>query len=131
MTINFDEQFEKQVEMFNMYQGNEERLTLDHEWTESELQDDIYSDVKAILNGDDKNKGWIAKNRHRAVYDSDLIKPEYLAEKIKNEIDVIELYNSAYDKHRNDERRLFPIHYYSEELQKIIKKVLSENLVKG
>ena len=129
MNYNFEKDFGEQVEMLNMYQGNVERTTLDGEWTESELREEIYSDVKAVLNGDDKTKGWIESNKHKAVFDTDLIKAEYLTEKISNEIDVIELYNKAYDKHRNDERKLFPIHYYSEELKKVIKKVLRDNLV--
>lgn len=129
MTFDFEKDFEQQVEMISMYQGDIERTTLDGEWTESELQDDIYSDVKTVLNGKDNIKGWIDKNKHKAVYDSDLLKAEYLTEKIKNEVDVVELYNKAYDKHRNDERKLFPIHYYSEELRKIIKKELNNNLV--
>lgn len=129
MTFDFEKDFEQQVEMISMYQGDIERTTLDGEWTESELQDDIYSDVKAVLNGKADKKGWLEKNKHKAVYDSDLLKAEYLTEKIKNEVDVIELYNKSYDKHRNDERKLFPIHYYSEELQKIIKKELNSNLV--
>ena len=62
------------------------RTTIDDEWTEEELADNIDDECIKLI---DKYKG---KYVNKAVYDSNLLKPAYLAEKIKSESeDLIEI----------------------------------------
>jgi hypothetical protein len=102
--------------------GSSPRTTLDGEWTEEELAGDIYDEcTKAV--GD-----YPQKYKNRAVYDSDLFKPQYLAEKIRNENDdLIEIYNKLYDQHRNENK--FGIHWFDLWVQKQIRHIMSDNLV--
>lgn len=111
------------------YQGDNERLTLDREWTEQELRDDVWDEANKILNGHDGKKGWLDRNKDRAFHDKDLVKVEYLVENILTEIDVIELYNKEVDKHRNDTDKLFGIAYFDKAIQSKIERTLKQNLV--
>ena len=126
-----EKEFRLKCEEMAYYQGDRERYTIDGEWTEEELKDDIYSEAKKFLLGDKNIKGWISVNSGRAMVDPDLIKVEYLVEDICNRYDLIEVYNRAYDLHRNDKPMKFGIHYFDELVQNEIKKTLKNNLITG
>ena len=79
------------------YGGSRERMTLDGEWSESELKDNVWDDCNTVL------KEWLIKNSGKTVYDKNLLSVDYLAEHICDEHDVVEIYNKEYDKHRNDD----------------------------
>ena len=122
-----EEEFRNKVEEIAYYQGDS---TIDGEWTESELKGDIYDEAHMILHGEPgKNTGWLAFNLGRAVYDNDLLKEEFIVENICERYDLIEVYNRAYDLHRNDKPMLFGIHYFDELARAEIKKLLKNNLV--
>ena len=100
------------------------RTTLDGEWTEEELADDIYDECSKLV------RVYKTKYRNCAVYDNNLYKPQYLAEKIKSESDdLIEIYNKCADKHRNE--NAFGIHWFDEWIHEQIKRILNANLVGG
>ena len=119
----------KVTQISNLGVKPEERLTLDREWTEQELKEDLLDEAEKLLNGKDKIKGWIEKHKYRVLKDETLIHSEFLVNKIMEENDLIEIYNKAYDKHRNDKPRKFGIVYYDEELNKIMTKILNDNLL--
>jgi len=123
--IAFEEEFRNKVEEIAYYQGDIERTTIDGEWTESELKDDIYDEVKNLL----EKQGYAKKFEGRALRDYDLIKVPYLVEYLCNNFNVIETYNKNYDKHRNDKPMKFGIHYFDEAVVTQIKKTLNENLI--
>lgn len=125
----FEEEFKNKVEEMAYYQGDRERTTLDGEWTESELREDIETEARKILHGTDGKTGWLEQNKHRAVYDKSMLHEEYIATAICDKYDIIEVYNKLYDKHRNDKPRLFGIHYFDEIAIIEIKKTLENNLV--
>ena len=122
----FEEEFRRKVEEVECYYGSRERTTIDGEWTFDELKDDLWSEAKKILEGD---KGWIETHKFRAFKDPDLIKLEYLVEDICNRYDLIEVYNKAYDKHRNDKPMKFGIHYFDELAVAEVLKTLNNNLL--
>ena len=119
----YEAMFAEKCEEIAMYQP-EVRTTLDGEWTEEELREDVY-DVCIETMTDSVLK----KYQYRALKDSDLLKTQYMAEKILDQIDdVVELYNKEYDKHRNENK--FGIVWYDEAIKSMINKLLKENLVK-
>lgn len=118
-----EDDIKKQITEYSYYAGDREEYTLDGEWSQSELEEDLDDEALRLVND------WKEKNKYRAVLDKDLLFPEYLANKVKEENDLIVVYNKAYDKHRNDADRKFGIHYFDEEIVKIMKKILKENLV--
>ena len=125
-----EEEFRNKVEEIAYYQGDTERTTIDGEWTESELKEDVYDEAHKILHGEPGGKvGWLALNLGRAVYDNELLKEEFIVENICERYDLIEVYNRAYDLHRNDKPMLFGIHYFDELARAEIKKLLKNNLV--
>ena len=100
------------------------RTTLDGEWDEDELRGDIYDVCIEVM-----TPKLLKKYQFRALRDTNLLKPNYMAEHILNQIDdVIELYNKEYDKHRNE--KCFGIKWYDETITSMIKRELKENLVK-
>lgn len=100
------------------------RTTLDGEWDEDELRGDIYDVCIEVMTPE-----LLKKYQFRALRDTNLLKPNYMAEHILNQIDdVIELYNKEYDKHRNE--KCFGIKWYDETITSMIKRELKENLVK-
>ena len=104
--------------------GSNPRTTIDDEWTEEELADNIDDECIKLL---DVYRG---KYVNKAVYDSNLLKPAYLAEKIKSESeDPIEIYNSEFDKHRND--GIFGIHLFDRWIERQVRRILNSNLVGG
>ena len=133
LNINFEDKVENEfrvkVQEFAMYQGNTERYTLDKEWTEEELKEDVMDEALKILNGANGKDGWLAKTAGRAKRDKDLDYPEFLANRVIEEYDLIEEYNKQVDKHRNDEVKKFGIHYFDEWCIKIMNKLLKENLL--
>ena len=72
----------KVTQISNLGAKSEERLTLDREWTEQELKDDLLDEAEKILNGKDNVKGWIEKHKYRVLRDETLIHSEFLVNKI-------------------------------------------------
>ena len=124
-----ENEFRAKVEEFAYYQGNRERYTLDGEWTEEELKGSILDEAMKLLQGDMKTPGWIVKTSGRAKKDKDLEFPEFLANRIIDEFDIIEEYNKLVDKHRNDPKVKFGICYFDEWSIKIMTKLLNDNLI--
>lgn len=104
-----------------MYQV-EERSTLDGEWYEGELEADIYDVCVEVMTEQEMNR-----YKYRALKDPDLLKPQYMAERINSYTDVITLYNTEYDKHRNE--KVFGIRWYDNAIKKLIDQELKNNLV--
>lgn len=127
----FEADFKEKVEMISMYQGDVERVTLDGEWTESELKDELWDETHKVLQGENEKPGWLKANFKRAVLNEDMLHEEFIVEDICDRCDLIETYNKAYDKHRNDKPMLFGIHYFDEAARAEINKVLKNNLVTG
>lgn len=121
---------DEQSESFGCYE-NTEKCTIDGEWTEDELRDDIWDEAKKILHGDGKTKGWIEKNQYRFISDKSVLHEEFLVNRVLDNIeyDAIELYNSEYSKHNNDTDKLFGIHYFDEAVRKEMEKILKDGLV--
>ena len=109
--------------------GHTERTTLDGEWTESELKETMLDEIAKILHGTKDKKGWLELNKHRAVKDQNLLHEEFIVTDICDSYDLIEVYNRAVDKHRNDQPRLFGIHYFDELVKLETEKVLKNNLL--
>ena len=105
----------------SMYQV-EERSTLDGEWYEGELEADIYDVCVEVMTEQEMNR-----YKYRALKDPDLLKPQYMAEKINSYTDVITLYNTEYDKHRKE--KVFGIRWYDNAIKKLIDQELKNNLV--
>ena len=129
MFYESEDEFEKAMKSVGYYTGNVERATLDGEWTEGELKDDLWGVTKELLNGKDGHKGWLDKHIGRALIDSELCKIDYLVEKVLDENDLIEVYNKEVDKHRNDEEQRFGVYYYDKKIRSIIERILNNNLV--
>lgn len=127
--VEYDEAYEKEfkakIQEIAYYQGDRERVTIDGEWTETELKDDVYEEVNKII---DKIA---SKYEHRAMYDNDLLIPAYMSTHICDTYDLIEVYNRAYAKHRNDKPVKFGIHYFDELVKLEVEKTLKKNLVGG
>lgn len=130
--VEFEKRFQEAVKTVSVYEGNIERTTLDKEWTESELLDEIRDEAIKLLEGSKDNKGWIEKNKvkDKALYDADLLLPEYLANKIIDEYDCIELYNAEVDKHRKDTEKDYGINHFDRLIIKKMTKILKDNIVK-
>jgi hypothetical protein len=123
----FEKDFEEKLEMLSAYQGEQTRETLDCEWTEGDLIEEVQDLAFKIL-GNGKGKGWLEEHKYCAVKDKDLLHDEFVSNRICDENDLIEIYNTACDKHRNDENKLFGIHYFDDEIKLKINKLLSDNL---
>lgn len=121
-----EEEFIAKCEEIAYYQGNKERVTLDGEWTESELRDDVYDEVSKLLLGE---KGLAEKYKYRALVDKNILIPEYMCNHICEGKDLIEWYNTIVDKNRNNEKKLFGIVYFDTEVIKEAERVLKRNLV--
>jgi hypothetical protein len=124
-----EEEFKAACQEMAYYQGNVERTTIDGEWTESELKDDVWDMTDKVLKGTKDKKGWLELNANRAVKDSDLTKTEFITTDICDRYDLIEVYNRAYDIHRNDKPMLFGIHYFDDLVVAEVNKILKNNLV--
>lgn len=106
-----------------------ERMTIDNEWAYYELLETI-DDVVMTYWRDNRIE---EKYRNRAVYNSDIIKEEYTAEMIKQNVieqgkDLIEIYNEQYDRRRSEGK--FGIHYYEDWIRSEISKILKWNEVR-
>lgn len=103
------------------YYGKSERTTLDGEWVEQELISEV-SDICLEVLREEKSK-----YEGRALIDPLLLHDEYLATQIIENIpDIIELYNSEYDKRR--EEKMFGIHYFDDKIKAEAKRILKNNL---
>lgn len=129
LDVEFEKEFEQKVKEFSMYQGDIERYTLDREWTEEELKDSVKDEAFKLLNGTNDKTGWTQQTKGRLKYDMDLEYPEFLANRVIDEYDLIEQYNKLADKHRNDKDRKFGIYYFDEWSIKVMTKILKDNLV--
>jgi hypothetical protein len=117
-------EFESKCREVAYYQSQAERYTLDGEWSESELESDIYDVCVEVITVE-----LIEKYKHRAMLDRDLLKHQYMAEKVLEQVgDVVELYNREYDKNRH--KKVFGIVFYDEAIKRMILKNIKENLVK-
>lgn len=101
----------------------QDRTTIDGQWTEEELNGDIYDEVVKYYATNNVKENYA----NRAMTDKDLIKPQYMVEKICEENDLVEVYNTQYDKRRSENK--FGICYFDEWLNKMICKLLKENLI--
>ena len=126
-----ENEFRIKCEEVAYYQGDRERTTLDGEWTESELKDDLWDEANKFLNGDKNTAGWLESHKGRAMRDPDLCKVQYLVEDICNRFDMIEVYNKVVDMHRNDEHKLFGIAYFDQIARAEVEKTLKQNLITG
>ena len=122
-----EKEFRQAVETLGYYQGDTERTTIDGEWTEKDLKEDVLDEAHKLLH--DEKSGWLAKNKGRAVLNKDLLHEEFLCNEICDSLDLVEVYNTQYDLHRNDENRKFGIHYFDEYIVKQLNKILKENLL--
>lgn len=109
--------------------GHTERMTIDNEWAYYELVET----VDDVVMGYWKVNKVEEKYKNRAVYDQDMIKEEYMAERIKQGVteqgkDLIEIYNEQYDKRRHENK--FGIVYFDEWVISQIKKLLKDNEVR-
>ena len=135
MSVKFEQQieddFRHMCDSMAYYQGDVEEVTIDHEWTRQDLEEDVLDMVHKVLSGDKKTgmPGWLEKNQFRAVKDPDLLKDEYLANYIIEQWDMIEAYNKRYDKHRNDKPMKFGICYFDDEIVDTAQNILKKNLV--
>lgn len=127
--IAAENEFRNKVEEIAYYQGDIERTTLDGEWTESELKDDLWDEANKIINGTKDTKGWLEIHKDRAMVDPELYKVEYIVEDICTRYDLIEVYNKVVDMHRNDEHKLFGIAYFDQIARAEIEKTLKQNLL--
>lgn len=98
------------------------KVTLDGEWTAEELVEEVHDLAFEIL------PGWLEKNKYRAVKNKDLLHDEFLRNEVLDNIDVIDIYNEAVSKHRNDKEKLFGIVYFDEAITKMLLNVLDDNL---
>lgn len=103
--------------------GSVEQLTIDREWTYEELADNIDDECIKLV------PDYANKHKFRAVYDENLYKPQYVAEKIKNENDLIEVYNKEYDKHRYED--MFGIVWFDKWIESQVRRIMNANLVGG
>lgn len=102
-----------------------QRTTLDQQWEEDELIDDIYDVCNEVMTDE-----LLAKYKGRALFDYSLLLVPYMAEEITGSIDdVIELYNKEYDKHRNIANTENGISFYDDAIKKMILSKLKGNLV--
>ena len=126
-----EEEFKIKCEEIAYYQGDIERTTLDGEWTEQELKDDLWDEANKFINGTKESKGWLETHKGRAMRDTDLCKVQYLVEDICTRYDMIEVYNKVVDMLRIDEHKLFGIEYFDQIARAEIEKTLKQNLVTG
>lgn len=102
-----------------------QRTTLDQQWEEDELIDDIYDVCHEVMTDE-----LLAKYKRRALFDYSLLLVPYMAEEITSSIDdVIELYNKEYDKHRNTANAENGISFYDSAIKKMVLSKLKGNLV--
>ena len=116
-----EEEFRAKCEEFAYYQGNRQRVTIDHEWTEEDLEGEVRDEVYKIVTD------WKAKHEGCAVYNKELLLDAFVAETIIDNIDLIEIYNKEYDKRRSE--KLFGIHYFDDWIKRELEKQLNKNLV--
>lgn len=100
------------------------KFTIDGEWDEEELKGDVFDEVYKYYNENNVQK----KYQNKALYDRDMLKPQYMIEEIQTQYDLIEEYNRQYDKRKSEKK--FGIVYFDEWLNKEILKILRDNLVR-
>ena len=57
--------FQRAVEELGYYQVDNERTTIDGEWTESDLKEDVLDEAYKLLHTE--NTGWLVKNKNKAA----------------------------------------------------------------
>lgn len=118
----YENEFADKCEMLSLYGKSSARTTLDEEWDEDELRDNVY-DVCVELMTDKFLKAY----QFKAMQDTNLLKHDYMTEHLLEQIDVIELYNKEYDKHRHE--NAFGITWFDMAIKELIRKKLKENLM--
>ena len=119
----FEQDMQKGCQAYAMYESHE-RTTLDREWTESELEADIYDICLEVMTEQE-----LKKYQHRALKDTDLLKVQYMAEHINSKIDVVSIYNEEYAKNNPHNEKVFGINFYDNALKKMILQELKDNLI--
>lgn len=104
--------------------GHHEDYTIDKEWSEDELSGDVSDEVLKYYNKHDVQE----KYKDRALYDRNLLLPQYMTEKITSQYDLIQEYNKQYDKRKSEKK--FGITYFDEWVISLISKLLKENIVR-
>lgn len=118
----FEDKFRSACNEYASY-GSRERTTLDNEWTHDELHENVYDVCIEYMT--DKV---LSKYKNKALINQDLLKPQYMADRLISQTDdLVELYNSEYDKHRNE--KCFGIVWFDEAIKRMITKELRENVV--
>lgn len=103
------------------YYDSIERSTLDGEWVEQELLDEVADICLKVI------KELKPKYEGRALKDPLLLYDEYLATQvIENISDVVECYNNEYDKRKSE--KMFGIHYFDDRIKTEAKNILKNNL---
>ena len=124
--IKQEMELQRAIKQFNEnsigYYDSTPRTTLDGEWEYEELLGVLNDDADKII------KEYNEKNKYRLVKDLDMQYPEYVVNKITEEYDLIELYNTEYDKHIHDEEKIFAIHHFEDRIKTIITKLLKDNM---
>lgn len=64
MSVKFEQQieddFRHMCDSMAYYQGDVEEVTIDHEWTRQDLEEDVIDMVHKVLSGDKKNRyAWL------------------------------------------------------------------------
>jgi hypothetical protein len=103
-----------------MYQPTE-RVTAKDDWHEDELRADVHDMCIKIMTPE-----LLKQYEYRALRDEDLLKSQYMAEHILSQIDVIELFDTEYDKHNNEGSG---IEWYDKAITIMINTELKENLM--
>ena len=116
---------DEKCESVGYYEGDIERTTLDSEWTESELEDNVYDEVVKELEKLNKTE----KLQYRALKDKGLNYPEFIANKIKDENDLIEVYNKLYDSNKNNKEGTFIIHFFDAWIHSKTKEIVKNNII--
>ena len=116
----FEDEFAKACDMVQI--SNKEEMTSDGEWTHSELKDDVYDVCTEVL-----TQELVKKYKFKAIYDANLLKPQYMTEQILNQIgNPVELYNK---ENKDNDGDTPGIYLYDNAIKDMILNKLKENVV--
>ena len=116
----FEDGFAKACDMVQI--SNKEEMTSDGEWTYSELKDDVYDVCTEVL-----TQELVKKYKFKAIYDADLLKPQYMTEEILNQIgNPVGLYNK---ENKDNDGNTPGIYLYDNAIKGMILNKLKENVV--
>ena len=121
--IDRDRKDEKDYGFGIGYYTPEVRTTLDGLWEEADLVDVVKDEVYKL------EKEFNQKYKGRAVRDKRLLNDEFVSDVIVEGMDLVELYNTLVDKHRDSD--LFGITHFQNNIHDEVLKVLKKNLITG